>query len=229
MKDLKCVVIDDDPISHSLIDALIEKTSGLVLNNAFENPEEGAAYLSHNTVDLVFLDIEMPNMSGMDILSTIKNLPPVIIISGKEKYAIEAFDFEVVDYLVKPIESYSRFLKAVNRVRSTRAAPPENQGSIFIKVDSLLVNFELKDIIWIEAYGDYVKVKTSSRVHTVYSTLKAIEEKLPKKDFIRIHRSYIVRIDQITNIDHTNLEIAANILPIGAKHKQLLLERINLL
>jgi len=229
MKDLKCIVIDDDPISHNLIQTLIEKTDGLVLEKAFQNPEEGASYLSSHNVDLVFLDMEMPEMSGIDILNTIKELPPVIIISSKEKYAIEAFDFEVADYLIKPIESYSRFLKAINRVRSTEAVVPESKDNIFIKVDSLLINFDLKDVIWVEAYGDYVKLKTSSKLHTVYSTLKAIEAKLPEKDFIRIHRSHIVRVDKITNIDHTNLEIDGNILPIGAKYKQLLLDRINLL
>jgi len=229
MKDLKCIVIDDDPISHNLIHALIEKTSGIVLDSAFQNPEEGASYLSNNTVDLVFLDIEMPEMSGIDILNSFKDLPPVIIISSKEKYAIEAFDFEVADYLIKPIESYSRFLKAINRVRSAKDVIPESKDNIFIKVDSLLINFDLKDVIWVEAYGDYVKLKTSSKLHTVYSTMKAIEDKLSKNDFIRIHRSYIVRIDKIMNIDHTNLVIANNILPIGAKYKQLLLQRINLL
>lgn len=231
MSDLKCVIIDDDPISQNLIESLIEKTSGLVLECTFQNPEEGAAYLSNSTIDLLFLDIEMPEMSGLELLDTINNLPPVIIISSKNEYAIEAYNFEVVDYLVKPIESYARFLKAINRVRDkgVKTAEVKSQDKIFIKVDSLLVNFDLKDIIWIEAYGDYVKIKTSSKTHTVYSTMKAIEGKLPEKEFIRIHRSYIVRVDQIINIDNTNLEIGDGIVPIGSKYKQILLERINLL
>ncbi|MDN5204483.1 LytTR family DNA-binding domain-containing protein [Fulvivirgaceae bacterium BMA10] len=228
-KKLKCIIIDDDPISQKIVEGLVQKTESLELEGIYDNPISAVEVIKEENLDLLFLDVEMPDMTGLEMLGTLKNSPKVIIISSKDKYAIDAFDYDVVDYLVKPIENYARFLKAVNRVFEKQDAPKSEKDNIFIKVDSLLVNFDLQDIIRVEAYGDYVKIYTEDKTHTVYNTLKTVAEKLPSDEFIRIHRSHIVRIDKIKNIDNTNLEIHNKILPISTKYKSDLLKRIKVL
>ncbi len=231
----KCIIVDDDIMSLKILEALVAKTDFLELIGAYSSSIEAANVAREQPIDLIFLDIEMPNMTGLEFIKTLDKKPQIIIASSKKEYALDAFEYDVVDYLLKPIEDYSRFLKAVLKAKDKIMAEPKEpiidrpQENIFIKVDSLLVNFDLKDIYWVEAYGDYVKIHTLDKTHTVYSTLKAIEEKLPSYDFVRIHRSYIVRIDKIKNIDQNNLEITGKVLPVSNSYKQDLIKRIKTL
>jgi DNA-binding LytR/AlgR family response regulator len=226
-KTLKCVVIDDDQVSLKVVEALIKQTDFLSLQKSFSDAVSALSYLSKEPTDLLFCDIEMPKMSGLELVKSLVNSPQVILIGSKEKYALESYDYEVVDYLLKPIDSYARFLQAANKAKAKYEESNDNQKNIFIKVDSLLINFDYSDILWVEAYGDYVKIKTEEKVHTVYSTLKAIEDKLPRNEFVRVHRSYIVRIDKIKNIDLHNLQISNKIIPISNSYKANLMESIN--
>lgn len=233
MKDkLNCIVVDDDVMSLKIVEALIKKTDFLHMKGLYESPVKAAEALQKLTIDLIFLDVEMPDMNGLELISTLPSPPQTILISYNRNYALDAFQYDVTDYLLKPI-SYDRFLKASRKALANiqKEQPQENDEvhNIFVKVDSLLVNFDVSDIYWLEAFGDYVKIRTSEEVHTVYTTMKALLEKLPHQEFVRIHRSYIVRIDKIKNIGTTNLQVLKRIFPIGNSYKKELMERIVML
>ena len=229
---LNCIVVDDDAMSLKIVEALIRKTDFLHIEGLYESPVKAAEALQKSAIDLLFLDVEMPDMNGLQLISTLENPPQTILISYNRNYALDAFQYDVTDYLLKPI-SYDRFLKASRKaLANVQKQPPHESDdvhNIFVKVDSLLVNFDVNDIYWVEAFGDYVKIKTCEKVHTVYTTMKAVLEKLPHHEFVRIHRSYIVRIDKIKNIGTTNLQILNRIFPIGNSYKKDLMERIVML
>src|SRR5581483_1860247 len=192
---MKCIIVDDNEVARNAVKHCVEKTPFLTLGGIYANPLEALDALKKDKADLLLLDVEMPEMSGMDFIRTFRDIPQVILITSKAEYAAEAFDFNVTDYIVKPVQ-YPRFLKAVTKAKdmhdSLKKEAPESQ-ELFIKVDSRLVQISLKDISVIEALADYVHIYVGKQRHTVLSTMKAIEDKLPKKDFCRIHRSYIVR------------------------------------
>ncbi len=229
---LTCIIVDDDVMSLKIIKSLVDKTEFLELAGMFESALPAIQYLHQYEVDLIFLDVEMPEMTGLELIGKLIFHPQIIMVSSKEKYALDAFQYEVADYLLKPVESYARFLKAAQRARSKiedNRTEILKSNDIYMKIDSLLVKFNMNDILWIEAFGDYVKVKTQKKLHIVYATLKSVEKKLPSDRFIRIHRSYMVQIDKIDNIDLDNLQIDNKIFPIGNSYKKQLLKRINTL
>jgi DNA-binding LytR/AlgR family response regulator len=232
MSKYSCVIVEDDVISLKVIETMAQKTGVLDIANSFTSPIEAANWLAANHVDIMFLDMEMPDLNGIELLKSLPQKPAVIVISGNPTFAIDAFESSVADYLLKPIKDYSRFLQAVNKVvasleNKAKSAPAPD--SIYVKVDSLLQKVCVADILWVEASGDYIKIQTPDKVHVVYSTLKNIEEKLPPELFIRIHRSYIVNVSKIANIDATNLEINKKIFPISASYREELLNRIKVL
>ena len=229
---VKCAIIEDDSISRTMIKALVEKTKSLELIGSFASALEAIPWLNTNEVDLLFLDVEMPEVTGLEMLRSLPHKPEVIVISANPEYAVEAFDLAVTDYLVKPVKDYARFLTAVNKViaKGAHARKEEKEGkSFFVKVDSLLLKLDVDTILWIEAFGDYVRIQTTEKLHTVYSTLKNVEEKLNDKKFIRVHRSYIVNISRISNINPNNLEISSKVIPISTTYRDELLNRINVL
>ncbi len=231
MDNIRCVVVDDDPVSIEILRQLIERTNFLELQEAFNDPVEAIEYINQGNTHMVFLDVEMPTLSGLKLMESLQHKPEIIIVSGKKQYALDAFDFEVCDFLLKPVNDYSRFLKAVLRAKSNIGTTAQDSSltNIFIKVDSLLVNLDLNGIRWCEAYGDYVKIHTAEKVYTVYSTLKSVADKLPPDRFLRVHRSYVVNLSKIDNIDHTNLQIADKIIPISDSYKNTLMQRIKTL
>jgi DNA-binding LytR/AlgR family response regulator len=231
---ISCVIVEDDPVAQKVLEVLVQKTAYLDLKKSFDDPVEASTYLQHEKADLIFLDIEMPGISGLQLIGLLDYKPSVIVVSGKEEYALKAFEHSVCDYLLKPLDDYSRFLKAVMKAREsleTRSvrAKAARVGPLFVKVDSLLHSIDLNSILWIEAYGDYVKINTDQKMLMVLSTLKAIESKLPESRFVRVHRSYIVNVKRIDNIDPNNLQIRDKIIPISANHRDGLLNKINLL
>jgi len=232
---ISCVIVEDDPVAQKVLEVLVQKTAYLDLKKSFDDPIEASAYLQHDRVDLIFIDIEMPGINGLQLISLLDYKPVAIVVSGKEDYALKAFEHSVCDYLLKPLDDYPRFLKAVMKgreqleSRSGRMKPAAKVGPLFVKVDSLLHNIDLNSILWIEAYGDYVKINTDQKMLMVLSTLKAIESKLPQSRFVRVHRSYIVNVKRIDNIDPSNLQIRDRIIPISANHRDGLLAKINLL
>lgn len=231
---LSCYLIDDDRMSLKILQSLVEKTDFLRLAGVFDNPIDAFKSLSEQKVDLLFLDVEMPEMSGLELLETIEQRPQIILTTSKPQYAIDAFDYEVADFLLKPIHNYARFLKAVCKAKANhekiKKAPDRNNNTqIFIKVDSLLVNFNLDQILYIEASGDYIKIHTGNKPTIVHCKLRTVEERLSSNNFVRVHRSFIVRLDMIKNIDNANLQVGSKIIPISNSYRSNLMSKISTL
>jgi DNA-binding LytR/AlgR family response regulator len=227
---ISCAIVEDDTLSRKIVEMLCERTGLLLVKNSFSSAQESMRWLAKNEVDLLFLDIEMPEISGIDLLKVLARRPEVIIISSNPNHAIDAFELSVADYILKPIKDYNRFLQAVNKVAARlNKGGNETNSSIFIKLDSLLHKLNVDDIFWIEAFGDYIKIQTTDKLHTVYSTLKKIEEKLDSKKFLRVHRSFIINTSKITNLSPNNLEINKRIIPISETYKEVLLQRLSIL
>lgn len=231
MQLIPCIIVEDEPVSQAVMEGLVERSGLLELQASFNDPMKAAQWLSENTTRLILLDIEMPGLSGLELLQSLNNKPEVIIISSKEHYALEAIDYNVAAYLLKPVKDYARFLKAVMKVKERLGNNngPSPADSIFVKVDSLFTHVALDDIMWIEAFGDYVKINTEKKMLTVYSTMKAVEEKLPPHAFMRVHRSFMVNLRKIENIDQGNLQIDKKIIPIGNSYRDQLMKSLNML
>jgi DNA-binding LytR/AlgR family response regulator len=231
--NLSCAIVEDETISRMMIENLAQKTGFLSVKHSFSSPTAALQWLNENKVDLIFLDVEMPEISGIELLQALLYKPAVIIISSNPKYAIDAFQFSVVDYLLKPVNDYGRFLQAVTKVASRlKNESPVTEVSehhLFVRIDSVLHKIAIEDILWIEAFGDYIKIQTNDKLQTTYGTLKKIEERLPSAKFVRVHRSFIVNVDKISNIDSTNLIIDKKIIPISETHKAQLLAKIKIL
>ena len=233
---MNCIIIDDDSFVRKITEDFVKKTESLNLLYSLSSAVEAINILNSNeNIDLIFLDIEMPDMTGIDFLNALGSMPQVIIISSKEKYAINAFEYDVTDYLLKPF-AYSRFCKAVNKAqeRQEKSRLQSKGDEIFIKHNSSLVKLKYADILWIEAMENYIIINTFDDKYTIHFTMKAIEEKLPPKKFIRVHRSFIVNTDSIHSIEDNAIQIrtkdkAKNSIPIGKSYKDKLLKDLNVI
>lgn len=232
-RHLSVFVVDDDDVSRRLMQKFVEQTEFLDLKGSFADAEQALVALQQEDVDLLLLDIEMPKISGMDILRNLKNSPHVILITSNKEYALEAFEHKVDDYLLKPFE-YPRFLKAVTHVLELLEADPstmpENKDILFVKHNGRHVKVRTTDIKWIEAIGDYVEIHTVlQKKYVIHSTMKVIDAKLSKPDFVRVHRSYIVRVDHIEEIEDGTLVIGDKFVPIGKSYKKQLMHVLNMI
>jgi len=220
MDMIKCIVTDDEPIARKGLIGYIEKIDFLTLAGECEDAIELNKLLKTVQPDLLFLDIEMPLLSGLDFLTTLQSPPKVILTTAYEKYALKGYELDVVDYLLKPI-TFDRFLKAVNKVHQQLEKETENTpiDYIFVKSDKQLKKVLLKDILFIESMENYVTIYTDSAKEIVYSTLKHISGSLPSDAFIQVHRSYIVRLDRVQSIEGNLLHIGPHKIPIARNLK----------
>ncbi len=227
---MNCLIVDDEEISRKILERFVAQTDSLKLAGSCENAIDAVKILKTEDVDLIFLDIEMPEMTGIELIETLKGNPQIIFVTAKEDYAVEAFEHDVTDYLLKPL-TYARFLKSVNKAQDNikQPATTTTPGYIFVKVESRLLRLNLSDIDYVEAHGDYIQLHTKSGKHMIYSTMKHIEANLPREEFARVHRSFIVRMDRIADITEHNLMIDKHIIPIGAMYKNDLLKKLNIL
>jgi DNA-binding LytR/AlgR family response regulator len=227
---INCAIVEDESITRSMIEALAKRTGFLTIKKSFENPIEAVHWLNQNQVELLFLDIEMPGFSGLQVIKSLVYKPHIIIISSNTSYAFDAIQLSVVDYLKKPVDEYARFLQSVSKVVVLKqgSLATEEVHDLFIKEESLLVRISIPDINWVEAFGDYVKIHTEKKVYVSYGALKKIEEKLPKSKFVKVHRSFIVNIQKITNIDNSNLLIGSRTIPVSDNYKKQLMESIKI-
>ncbi|PLX00822.1 MAG: DNA-binding response regulator [Marinilabiliales bacterium] len=233
---MNCIIIDDDRLSRKVIEEYVSKTEALNLLASYSNAIEAInAFKLKEEIDLIFLDIEMPEMSGLEFLDNVKDYPQIIIISAKEKYALDAFEYDVDDYLLKPV-TYARFYKAIDKALSRnneRKLVSDTKDEIFIKRSSSLVRLKYDDILWIEALENYVIISTYSEKYTIHFTMKSIEKKLPTSKFKRVHRSYIVNVNRINVIeDNTiimNVDEGKKVIPIGKSYKDKLMDELNLM
>ncbi len=228
------MVVDDDEISRLLVKKFIDKTDFLKLTYEFDSAVEASNVLMNDApsdVDLVFLDVEIPEMSGIELMYSLNNSYPIIMVTSKEEYAIQAFEGNVSDYLVKPFE-YSRFLKAVVKVKEQLEKEQiiaESNIDIFVKADSKLERLEYEDIYFVEALADYVIFNTGKGKKIVHHTMKGIEKRLPNSMFVRVHRSYIVNLKRIEFLEDMQIHIKEKIIPVGSSYKEKFLSGLNML
>ncbi len=241
---MNCIIIDDDKISRKILEEYVNRTDSLQLLYSYSNAIDAINSLNQlqEPVHLIFLDIEMPEMNGIDFLNTLKQTnSQIIIVSAKEKYAVTAFDYEVTDYLLKPF-NYARFYKSVNRafkkIDNFLAAQKPNEDAslaeeIFVKKNATLLKLNFNDIVFIEALENYIIINTLDEKFTIHFTMKSIENKLPKNKFKRIHRSYIVNLNKIRGIEENSVIIKTNdgtkLLPIGKSYKEELIKTLNVI
>ena len=233
---MNCIIIDDDKLSLKILEDFVKKTDNLELIGTYSNAIEAINDLQKGVgADLIFLDIEMPEMTGFEFLNSLSDPPQIIIVSAKEGYALSAFEHNVADYLLKPI-TYARFFKAVDKAQQVFQKKIQNMSSgdeIFIKKNTSLVRLKYNDILWVEAMENYVIFTTYNEKFTVHYTMKSVEQKLPTKKFVRIHRSFIVNVGVIDFIEENLVYIKTNegskALPIGKSYKDDLLNDLNLI
>ncbi|MEX0981096.1 MAG: LytTR family DNA-binding domain-containing protein [Bacteroidales bacterium] len=233
---MNCMILDDDGLSRRILEEFINKTEGLTLKHSFSDPVECINILKKDdSTELIFLDIEMPEMSGLDFMDSMLQQPQVIIFSSKGKYAVDSYNYDVTDYLLKPV-SYKRFLQAIEKVNARARQRQMNMAvgdELFIKRNSTLVRLKYDEILWVEALENYVIFNTFKEKYTIHFTMKAIEQKLPAKKFTRVHRSFIVNTSRIDVIEDNSVVIrteeAPKSIPIGKSYKEKLMKDINLI
>ena len=235
-KIMKCIIVDDEKVSRIVLEKYIAKTDFLELKQSFDNATDAANLLSKDKdIDLVFLDIEMPDMTGVELLEVTHDLPQVIVVSAKEKYAVDAISYQVTDYLLKPIQ-FPRFLKAVNKAKEIHETVDKEstEHGIFVKnTSSSFVRILYSEILWIEAMENYVNIYTPDDKHTIHFTMKAMMQKLPAETFKRVHRSFIVNLEKIKAIEDNMIIIAlksgTQAIPIAKSYKDDLMDNLNII
>ncbi|HEX6891209.1 MAG TPA: LytTR family DNA-binding domain-containing protein [Chryseolinea sp.] len=225
---IKCIIVDDEPLAIEIVESYVKRIDQLELKGTFRNAVQAFAYLQQHSVDLIFLDIQMPKLSGIEFLKTLKNPPKVIFTTAFRDYAIDGFDLEVIDYLLKPIP-FERFLKAVAKVMhqqstATPAQPAKKNEAaaddyVYFKVDKKMIKTKMAAVLYIESIKDYVKVRTDEKEIITQQKISYLEESLPRQQFLRIHRSFIVNIDKIDAYSATDVEIGKHSIPIGRNYK----------
>jgi DNA-binding LytR/AlgR family response regulator len=231
---LRVLIVDDEPLAQEVIEQYLQNINELELVGKCSNALEAFEVLHNEHIDLMFLDISMPVISGIDFLRSLRMAPAVIITTAYPDFALQGYELDVIDYLVKPI-SLERFMKAVNKVidRIKKPAPVIVESKqikadyMFVKCDQKLIKIRFNDIDYIEGMKDYVKIFTTDRMIVTLHTMKFFENNLPSHIFIRIHKSYIVNVDAIKTISGNELEINQTRIPIGNSFKDNVLKHIN--
>jgi len=237
MKTINCVLADDEELARGIIERYIAQLPQLKLVASCSNGAKTFIALKNNKVDLLFLDIKMPQLSGLELLRSVKNPPPVILTTAFREHALESFELNVIDYLLKPIP-FDRFLKAIEKYESltntdsnpelvkVKADEDIKEAFIYIKADKKMVRVLLKEILFIEGLKDYVQIHTSDRKIITYQTLTYFEEKLPVSHFMRVHRSYIVGVNHIQSYSATEVEVAGRAIAIGSTYAKVVLKQL---
>ncbi|MEO8962151.1 MAG: LytTR family DNA-binding domain-containing protein [Ginsengibacter sp.] len=231
---MKALIIDDNIIARTTLKHLASKIQDLEVAGECANAMEAYNELNKQTIDLLLLDIEMPEISGVELTKNLVNKRPLIIfITSKKDYAVEAFELNVVDYLVKPITP-ARFIQAIDKARELFESSHEevkinNEEFIFIRDSNIIRRLKVDDILIVEAMGDFVKLHTISRFFAIHSTLKSVEERLPTEKFIRVHRSYIIAINKIDTIQDGVLILNGKPVPVADTYRALLNKKMNII
>lgn len=219
-----CVLVDDEPMAREIIASYIEKTPNLQLVKSCKNASEAILFMQEQNADIYFLDINMPEISGLSLAKIIKNNAQIIFTTAYREYAIDGFDLNVLDYLLKPI-SFDRFLQAIQKIKPTKISNEINDF-MFVRSDRKMVKIDYNEILYIESLSDYVKIFTTEKMDITRETITSLEEKLSNKKFLRIHRSYIVSIDKITSYTNEFVEINNKALPISRSYKESVLQKL---
>lgn len=230
---IRCIIVDDEPVARDIIASHLEKVQNIELIASCKNVVEALQVLNSKSVDLIFLDINMPEISGLTLAKSVNNSTNIIFTTAYREYAVEGFDLQAVDYLLKPI-SFERFLKAVQKYfdlhvsirTNSQEAAPASQDSIFVRSDRKMIKVRFDSIQYIESLSDYIKIYTEKEVIVTRETIKNIESKLPAQDFLRIHRSFIVSLNGIDSYTNEYVEVGSKAIPISRSYKETTLEKL---
>lgn len=228
---LKCLIVDDELMARKSIERLCSKFDSLEVVQVCENGQEALTALKNHTIDLIFLDVEMPQLSGIDLVREAMNLPQVIFTTSKTEYAFEAFEYNITDYLKKPV-TMPRFKQAIEKALENfqqNLTYHTDAKEVYIREDGKLIRILFDDILFFENVGDYIRVKTTNSSHIIHGTLKGIEAKLTHPRFLKVHRSYIINLDKIKDIEENTLVIEQKVIPISRVNKPILMTKLNLL
>ncbi|HEY4788940.1 MAG TPA: LytTR family DNA-binding domain-containing protein [Bacteroidales bacterium] len=231
----RCLLVDDEPLAIEVLKSHIEKMESFEIADSCQNALQAFDILTKKKIDLIFLDIQMPGMKGTEFLKNLKNPPKVILTTAYREYALEGYELDVVDYILKPI-SFERFFKAVNKYLQTNnneiiihrnEKGNVNESYIYVRANKKINKIMLSDILYIESIKDYLTIHSKTRKVTAKHTITSLEEKLPESEFVRIHRSYVVALKQITGFTANTIEIDDKELPIGRNFRQTVFKALN--
>lgn len=232
MQPVKCIIIDDEPLARNGLKEYIYDVDFLHLEAAFDSPLKATKLLSEGNVQLIFLDIQMPKISGLEFFKTLQHAPPVIFTTAYPQYALDGFELNALDYLVKPI-SFERFLKAALKAKEyyevrnkNIVEAPQKEDFFFVKADNKLVKIFFDDILFVEALQNYVSIYTKTKKYITYLTFKSIEEYLPAHQFIKTHKSFIISAAKIDNIDGNDIRIGDYHIPISRSSKEEIMDKL---
>ncbi|OKS88775.1 LytR/AlgR family response regulator transcription factor [Mucilaginibacter polytrichastri] len=237
MKKINCLIADDEALARDILENYVHRLEKLNLTGTCANGAEVYNMLEKHAVDLVFLDIHMPHLTGIELLRTLKNPPAIVLTTAYREYALEGYELNVIDYLLKPI-SFDRFIKAIDRYESLRnpknfnlsnqrAVDASPDGFIYVKSDKKMVRVQLKDILYIEGLKDYVKIHFEGKSLVTYRSLISFEEMLSANHFLRVHRSFIISLDHISAYSAAQIEIDKIIIPIGNSYLKKVSQKLN--
>ncbi len=226
---MRCLIIDDEPLARELLESYLGRIAELKLIKSCGNALEAFSLLQEKSIDLIFLDIEMPQVTGIELLRSLKDKPRVILTTAYREYAFEAYDLDVVDYLLKPV-TFERFLRGIGKIKLLKQydIPGEvtipvnssfDDAYLYLKENREMVKVFLKDILYIESLRDYVRVKTQTREVITYQKISYLEQKLPQNKFLRIHRSFMIAIDRVISFTPSSVRINSMDIPIGRNYK----------
>jgi DNA-binding LytR/AlgR family response regulator len=223
------IIVEDLKPAADILMRFCQRSGAVGISSHFLNAEEALTYLDKHRVDVMFLDVEMPGISGFELMDRLEYPPQVILTTSKTEYAYDAFQYNVTDYLRKPF-SYDRFLESVQKLRQSKSdavdAPADH---IFIKVDGKLLRLESQDIHYIESMGDYVRFVTRNRKYITHNTIKNIESRVEGMGFLKVHRSYIVNMSQVDDLQDTNLIVKGVSIPVSKSHKMRIRQELNII
>jgi len=223
---LRVCLIDDDAFARQLLRQLLEKFPEIDIVGEFGDALQARDFLEKNTLDVLFLDVNMPDLDGFGLLKLLRNPPQVVLVSGEREHALKAFNYNVTDYLLKPVV-LGRLAQAIDRLQQT--GDTRDDGHLFVRVEGKYVKVVLDDIHYLEAQGDYVKLRTADSTMVVHTTLRAVLEKLPGDTFLKVHRSYVVNLKHVADFDESTLVAGKKTIPVSRTMRGELIQRLNLL
>lgn len=236
---MNCIIIDDEALARTVVAKLCSKFPQLDVIEEFSNAIDAIKFLNKDSVDIIFLDIHMPGFTGFDFIQTLKYEPKIVLTTSDTNFALDAYEYDtVIDYLVKPItlERFEKTIKKIEKSLLQKKTNPIDTGEksdvgdeLYINIDRRLIKIKFNDILFVEAKGDYIEVKTSKDIYRVHSTLKNINEKLPSHIFLQVHRSYIINFSKIIDIEDNSVLIEKSVIPISRANKPEIMRRLNLL
>jgi len=229
-RPLSCIIVDDEPLSREVLENYVSGTPLLSLSGSCSDAFAAMELIRDNKIELVFLDINMPRLSGINMVKAMEKPPLIIFTTAYPEYAIEGFELDVLDYLVKPF-SYERFLKAVNkafdRLSVKSVVKGDRSGFITVKSNKRIYKIEYGSLYYIQSAGDYLKLVTPEQVIIIHDTMKNMEKMFPDDQFIRIHKSFLVNLKHVKYVEGNEVNIGKEKLPVGASYKELLLKRLD--